>query len=525
MLSADPPGAPRLRRAPIAPARLAASALSGAMFFLASPKWDLWPLGWIAVVPLLWAMRGQTPRRAALYAWVAGLVTHGGGFYWIVGLLQRFGHFPLALALPVYSLLAAYQALVFAAFGWSYARVRAGTSLPAALVAPVAMVAFELVMPFLFPCYLAISQAWVLPIIQIADVTGPLGVTFLMFLAGGALWDVVERGGAAWRPAIAAAATIALALGYGAFRIRQVDARRAAAPKRTVGSVQANVGISEKGSVALAGRHHALHLELTRELERRGADLVVWPESSYPYFYWRHMRQDWPVSDPRRLMTDLRTPVLFGAVTFGRGAPHPYNSALLARPDGTLDGPYDKNMLLLFGEYVPLYDELDIKRWIPASSNFARGADTRLFEIGGMRIGPMICYEDIIPSFARRLVALRPNLLVNLTNDAWFGATSEPWQHLALAVFRSVEARLDLVRSVNTGVTAFIDATGRVRQKIRSVDPQAEPDVAPMTLLGEVALMEPGSVYASVGDVFGWLALAALAAMLWRSRRATASGA
>jgi predicted amidohydrolase len=122
----------------------------------------------------------------------------------------------------------------------------------------------------------------------------------------------------------------------------------------------------------------------------------------------------------------------------------------LVRPDGSLDGPYDKIFLLLFGEYVPFYDQLRIKRWIPEASNFARGSGVRLFEVGDLRIAPMICYEDIIPSFGRRLADLRPNLLVNMTNDAWFGATSEPWEHLALAVFRSVEHRLDMVRAVNS---------------------------------------------------------------------------
>ena len=121
----------------------------------------------------------------------------------------------------------------------------------------------------------------------------------------------------------------------------------------------------------------------------------------------------------------------------------------------------------------------------------------------------MICYEDIFPSFARRLVKRDPNILINITNDAWFGRTSEPYEHLALAVYRSVESRLDLVRAVNTGVSAYVDATGRVYDKSPSVDPDETPDAKPVGLLDDVAVMQPFKVYATLGEWFGGLCLLA----------------
>lgn len=496
-------------------ARALACVASGALIFLAAPDFDLWFLGWVAFVPLLWALESVPPRRAALLAWCAGFVTHAGGFYWVTGLLMRFGHLPLPVAALLWILLSAYQGAAFAAFGWAYAQVRGATRFPAALVAPVAMTVFDFGVPQLFPCYLGISQAWVLPVIQVAELTGPVGVTFLMVFVAAAIWELLAN--RRWRPLAVAAVVMAITLGLGVWRIHEVDARRALAPKRKIGAVQANVGIFQKGLIEDADRQHALNLQLSRDLERRGADLIVWPESAYPYYYWRDARQDWPLSHPWRIARDLHRPVLFGAVTFDRQSQSPYNSTMLAHPDGTLDGPYDKVYLLLFGEYVPFYDELQIRRWIPESSNFARGQNVRLFEWQGMRIGPLICYEDIIPGFARKVVKLGPNLLVNTTNDAWFGATSEPWQHLALSVFRSVEHRLDLVRAVNTGVTAHIDATGRVREKTRPVDPQLEPNAEPMTLMMDVVLLEPSGAYGFLGDAFGLLNVLALFVMLlWR---------
>jgi hypothetical protein len=129
---------------------------------------------------------------------------------------------------------------------------------------------------------------------------------------------------------------------------------------------------------------------------------------------------------------------------------------------------------------------------------------------GNVNLGPMICYEDIFPSFGRRLIKKDPNLLVNITNDAWFGRTSEPYEHLALSVYRSVESRLDLVRAVNTGVSAFVDSTGRVYRTSPSVDPDETPNAQPSALLEEVAIQRPFTLYATLGEWFGGLCLLGL---------------
>jgi len=161
----------RLRRA----WPFAASAAGGASIFLAGPDFDFWWLASLSLVPLLLAMRGATPRRAAWIGFWAGLCCNAGGFYWLVGLLERFGHLPLPVGFAIWMLLSSYQAVVFVAWGWTVARL-AGR--PAMLVAPLAMVALELCVPFMFPWYMAVTQAWRPAVLQIAEVTGPLGVTF-----------------------------------------------------------------------------------------------------------------------------------------------------------------------------------------------------------------------------------------------------------------------------------------------------------------------------------------------------------
>jgi len=511
--------------------RFAASAGSGALLFLACADFDIWPLGWVGFLPLLLVIRSQpvTPRRAFLWGWLCGLVGNAGGFYWITMLLMRFGHLHFVPALALFLLLAAYQGLHWGVFAYIVKRTQLRLpGLPMVLVVPVTMTAMELIMPFVFPWYLAITQAWVVPVIQVAELTGPLGVTFLMMMVNGALFDLVnarlEHRPWPRRSVAIVGGVMAATVVFGYVRMAQIDARRAAAPGVKVGVVQANIGIVEKGRAALAARHLEIHHQVSRKLEREGAELLLWPESSYPYAFRREMKTDWPETHPYRVMHGLHVPLIFGTITYERGEKYPWNSALMMEPDGRITGRFDKNYLLIFGEYIPFYKQIpSFKKWFPEASHFNRGDEVTAFRFRDWVIGPLICYEDIIPSFGRRLSKHSPNLLVNVTNDAWFGRTSEPWQHMALSVYRSVELRLDLVRAVNTGISVFIDANGRVGRHTQSCDPVVQPE-APVGLLGEVRILEARrTVYALAGDWLGYLCLGGVLLLTFWPRRRTGS--
>ena len=283
----------------------------------------------------------------------------------------------------------------------------------------------------------------------------------------------------------------------------------------------------------------AVHQRESATLARAGAQLLVWPESSYPYALPRAPQafaRDFPIDDHRRVRRGFDTPILFGAVTVNplRGSQrrdrYPYNTALMMNGAGDITGSYDKVFLMLFGEYIPFYDAIPwFTDLFPEASNFNRGSEPASFslDVGGhsYRLGPLICYEDILPSFARRVAKLDPNAFINITNDAWFGRTAEPYQHLALAVFRSVEHRLEMVRAVNTGVSAHIDAAGRVVAQTESVDPAVLPPPEPKTLLIDLAMLPGGGLYRHIGDLFGLLSLTGLAALiLWRGPRSSAAG-
>ena len=328
-------------------------------------------------------------------------------------------------------------------------------------------------------------------------------------------------------------AFVVVDLVYGAVRIRQVDAARAAAPKVKTGLVQANVGILEKWDPAEFAKLLDTHQRASAALTAAGAELIVWPESSYPYALPRPFRHEWPTGDPRRVRVGFDTPLVFGALTMTAGRPlkpadrYPYNTALMMAADENVTGAYDKVFLMMFGEYIPFYDTFPwFTKLFPEASNFSRGSEPGSFPLRvrgrDYLLGPLICYEDILPGFTRRVAKLRPNALVNITNDAWFGRTSEPYQHLALAVFRAVENRLELVRAVNTGVSAHVDAAGRVLARTDSVDPAQTPDAPPSTLLVDLAMLPGGGVYRHVGDLFGFACALALVALQLAASRARA---
>ncbi len=211
-----------------------------------------------------------------------------------------------------------------------------------------------------------------------------------------------------------------------------------------------------------------------------------------------------PDRDRNAAMRGFRTPLLFGAITQDPEPGHSsyYNTALLLDRDGRVLGRYDKNYLLIFGEYLPLSDWFPfLKDWFPEAGDFRPGRTVEVFEMKGagadpVRVGVMICYEDIIPAFTRRLHEKQPHFLVNITNDAWFGRTTEPYQHLSLATFRAIENRRFLVRATNTGVSAIVDPVGRILQAT-SLD-------RPEVLVADVARLHGETPYQRYGDVFAW---------------------
>jgi apolipoprotein N-acyltransferase len=371
----------------------------------------------------------------------------------------------------------------------------------------------EWVFPALFKHYYGASLHNTPLAIQVADLGGPLLVTGLLTVANAALYELSlshRNRHVARRPLAIAAALWAAALAYGGYRMHEVDGRIAAAPKLRIGMVQTNMGLTQKRDDPEEGldRHIAQSVELQR---KEKLDLLVWPESAFGWFLPAELKN---VRDAV-FRDQIHVPTLFGGLARRTrdGTPHAYNTAFMTDADGSIVGTYDKTFLLAFGEYIPFGDRFPaIYDLSPNSGRFTPGDHVQPVPLGPYRIGVLICYEDILPGFVASAVrAGRPHVFVNVTNDAWFGDTHAPWEHLALAKLRAVEHHRALVRSTNSGVSAIIDPVGRTKAQSGVFTRE--------NLSAEVPMLEVDSLYLSIGDFPGYLSLIALIALLARAKQ------
>jgi apolipoprotein N-acyltransferase len=399
------------------------------------------------------------------------------------------------------------------------------------LLAPLGMALCEFIVPQIFPCGQWITQAWHPLVIQIAELTGPYGVTALLMVVNGALYDLLSRDRAAARSAIAAAVVLAAALAFGAVRMRQVDDLIAHAPRLNIGLVQPNFAYTADGEFSReeALRELSALQEQSRRLARSGAEMVVWSEGSYPVALPRDFSVDFPPDSPAMIRRGFDTPVVIGANTVEPGQEDAFNSALLLDGSGRAAGRYDKVRLLAFGEYIPGVDLFPwLRNLLPSGTGrFKAGAGPIIMSLNAgegriWRLGPLICYEDLLPGLISDMGKLHPDMLVNLTSDQWFGATTEPWEHLALSVFAAVELRVALARSVNSGISALIDPNGRLLEKTYANDPYRDPRGSDGLLVSAPKMQGGHTLFVAWGSWFPCLCAVALLILAVRAGRESA---
>jgi apolipoprotein N-acyltransferase len=499
------PGA--LAPLPARPAYLLAF-LCGLLYFVAFPGIDVWPLSFVALIPLIVALRGQTPRRALGLGWMAGFTMTMFGFYWLLDMLKIFSGFPTPLCILFMAILCGYQAGRIALCGWLYGRAEQ-RGWPAPIVFGLAFVASELVFPLLFPWYYGATVHNAPVLMQVADLGGPYLVAIELIAANLALAEIVlcrrEKRPYDRRVGVAGAAIVALGLVYGAARTASVDARARDATPIRIGIIQGNQPLLQKTDAI------RVHLRRSQELKAKGAELVIWSEGASGTSYPESPNEE-KVRD--RLTQRLGVPSVVGTLLVRPAKPKAtyFNTALLTDEKGAVLGRYDKQYLLAFGEYLPFGDTFPVLySWSPHSSRFSSGTSLEPLPFGEHKISALICYEDILPGFVNKMVAhADPDLLVNLTNDSWFGDSTEPWIHFALAKLRAVEHRRYLVRSTNSGVSGIIDPVGRTILHGETYKEEA--------LLGEARWMRGTTVYGVIGDVPWYLAALAIAWMAVRPR-------
>jgi len=524
----------------------AGALLSGILYFVAFAGFDQWWLTFVCLVPLYVSLQGQTTKRATWLGFLTGLGMNLGGFYWLLNMLKTFSGFPTAICLVFVVIICAYQGSRLAFMGWLFGRA-ANRGWPVPAVFAAAFAASELVFPLLFPWYYAATVHNVPVLMQLADVGGPILVGLVLVsvnmamaeplrarlaasrelapkatMAAGGAGASEERLALALDRRVIGVGVIALlvALLYGAARTSMVRSAMAGAESARVGYVQGNMGLMQKREKPGEGLRR--HVTMTEDLRNKGVDLVVWSESSVTFAVQEEMGMKTSFYRDK-FAGRLGVPAIFGAVLF-RVEPERerwFNTALSTDAKGNVTGRYDKQFLLAFGEYLPFGDTFPILyKWSPHSGRFSSGdsLDPVEMEIKGTKrkISVLICYEDILPGFTNRAVAhADPELLVNITNDAWFGDTTEPWEHLALAKFRAIEHRRYLVRSTNSGVSAIIDPLGGVVSHTKTFVADAQE--------GTIRWMRSHTLYETIGDGPYWLVTLGIGVAAFRRRRPEAS--
>jgi apolipoprotein N-acyltransferase len=345
--------------------------------------------------------------------------------------------------------------------------------------------------------------------VQLAELVGERGVSFVMALAAGLLASGVmalqqgARGKGARLVAVAVAIPVAT-YAHGALRIGSVTRAHDAAPTAHVALVQPATDARERWNRTLAQTILNRLTAATARAEHEGAELTIWPEGAYPYMV-AHATRFCPPGPLAILPMGVRGPVLTGMVTTGANG-DVWNSAATCHTNGTLDPPQDKVHLLWFGETIPYLDRIPaVRALFTRGIGLMAGSGVVLQSAGAVKAAVLNCFEDTLPDAGREVMAARPNLLVNVTNDAWFSGSAESELHMRLSVLRAVESRRDLVRAVNLGVTSWVDSAGIVRAR-------GNPDALDVMMTTPALLDTSPTVFDRAGDVPLLLLLLLLAA-------------
>ncbi len=495
---------------------------------LSFPKADQGWLAWLALVPLFLAIRQAHPKNALMLGFLFGMVHNLGLVYWTVLTMHHYGNLPVYQAVIILILLAGYLSLFPGLFAAVLAWLRPKPSM-LLCIAPALWCALEILRTHLFSGFpwalLGYSQYDHLWVVQSADLFGVYGISVVIVLVNAVLtlavlgwldlqWQGQKPDGKFVVGCVALVSVLAVAIcGYGVWRIRAVDQAVETADKIKVAVIQGNIDQAQKWDPRFQVLTTVKYRNLSLQPSVKGADLVIWPETAAPFYF-----------NDDEILTKI---VIDGVKTAGAyfiiGSPsyaagqHDYiyhNSAYLIAPDGKTLGKYDKVHLVPFGEYVPL------KAWLPfidklvaQVGDFKPGRQGNTLKWKNHKVGMLICYEVIFPELARAMVKNGAQLMVNITNDAWFGRTSAAYQHFSMAVFRAVENRRALARAANTGISGFVDPCGRILSATDLFHPAA--------VMKPVALMKTTSPYTRWGEwPLGLPSFGLILILSWRKVRA-----
>lgn len=484
--------------------RLIASATSGLLYGLSQPGPDLWPLAWVCLVPLLYALEDRDLKERILLGFVSGGVAYLTSCYWIVVAVNKYGGISLVGSVAVLLLLCLYLGSYWALFS-ALLYAFTGKGIEKTITASCIWVLLEYLRGHLltgFPWALIAHSQWESPVLlQVSELTGAYGLSSLLVFVNFAIYQFL-REPRRWGVVLVAFSMVVALVLYGHFRLKTISVPT----ELRVGIVQGNVEQGVKWEEEMKRNIFEVHRKLSLSLLDGQPDLLIWPETAFPGY--------WPLDPLSRLPQEVAKETgrwfLFGALR--QEGEKTFNSAFLLSPEGHLVDFYDKVHLVPFGEYLPLRGILErlsgeFKEAVPG--DISPGEAVKVFSLPCGKFSVLICFEIIFPELSREAVRKGAEFLVTITNDAWFGRTSAPYQHLAQAVFRAVETRRWVLRAANTGISAVIDPTGRIEKESELF--QTEAFVSPFGLMKEI------TPYVRFGDWFIWASMAFTALSILRA--------
>jgi apolipoprotein N-acyltransferase len=498
------------------------SVLSGILLSLSFPNFNLTFLAWFGLVPLFLATKGCSLKKTFTLWYLGGVVFYLITIYWIIH-----------VTLIGLVLLVLYLALYFGAFGILLKKIENLPKVSFLLVAPAIWVMLEYIRSYFLSGFgwalLGYSQTLNLPLIQIADITGAYGVSYLVLLVNVLAYLIIDEGlPKRMLEVVVVFFILAISFSYGIYRLNENKdypkinpAPRAKTqgflekyPNITLHPRSKERGFTE-GGVKIAVIQGNIpqdmkwdetrkefilkrYEDLTREASWEKPDLIIWPETSAPGYF--ELETD-IFERITNLVKDIKIPLIVGSIGYDfENGGKPFNSAILIKDNAEHFERHNKLHLVPFGEFVPFEKWLGFIRNFVYVGDFKSGRKYVLLNIDSARIGTLICFEDTFSDIVRNFVKTGANLMVNITNDAWFKNSSAPFQHAQASVFRAIENRVFVVRCANTGLSCFIDENGRVYGRVRD-DAGKNIDVTGFSIK-ETGLLNSKTFYTRYGDLF-----------------------
>ncbi|MEW6409197.1 MAG: apolipoprotein N-acyltransferase [Nitrospirota bacterium] len=493
------------------------------------PRFDISPLAWIALVPLIVSnLISKEINKTFLSGWIAGIVYFGGTVYWITNPINNYGGVPLIPSIAITGLLVFYLAIYVGLFSFTISALHRKIKLPVTFTAPFIWTSLELIRTYLlsgFPWVaLGYSQYKSLIFIQIADITGIYGVSFIIVLVNCLIADFIvfqikkrEIPFNPYLPLILAAGyagiVILTVLIYGYIRLHH---EYKTTEELRVALIQGNIEQGIKWDKEYRKAVLEKYIALTKSTVSQDTDLIIWPETATPFYFGTDKEYS---EELVSFVKELNTYLFFGSPRIKIFTGKEYfltNTAYLLSPDGKSIGSYDKIHLVPFGEYVPLKWLFPfLHRIVESMGDFVAGNEYTVFEMPKGKFSTQICFEIIFPGLTRKFVNRGADFLVTITNDAWFGRSSAPYQHFSKAIFRAVENRVPVIRVANTGISGFIDVRGRIIQSSEIFKDGVFTDT--------IKLSKRKSFYTRYGDVFAYICIVVTVTLiinniLWREK-------